>query len=518
VRGWRVVVRASRSADSTSVGLSYRSAIAQTRERNWPGIGRAPRLLDPLGLSAIIKNGLVYLLASIHLKLPRSRRKRSKGRRDYQAGPAKKEISVRDPIHDFIRLDRFPFISEIVSTREFQRLRHITQLGISPLVYPSANHTRFSHSLGTMHVMERILDHFLRVGDLNKNEFEGILKTGIAAALLHDIGHGPLSHSSEQFLNFKHEEISAQIITRPPISDILDDARVDPKTLVKIINHTVSGRYTLISQLISSELDADRLDYLGRDSYFAGVGFGTIDLERIISMLRVFKGSGILQNHAITLNKGKYAVEDYIVGRHLMYEAVYFHKATRGAERLIISAIRRASELRQSGLIPTEFQFLENDSVPSAEQILAIDDHILFSTLIDWQHANDPLLSDICRRIVERKLLKSIDLTNERFHAYHDGVKRKFLKLAKKHKVNADYLCPIDSWTVTPYKPYIVKPADDQPSVITNIFVEDDAGKPTEISQLPDADVIRALTAKKYVDRLYMPEEMKKEAEALFKS
>ena len=374
-----------------------------------------------------------------------------------------------------------------------------------------------------MHVMERILDHFLRVDDIGKNEFEDMLKTGIAAALLHDVGHGPLSHSSEQFFNFKHEdnfkheEISAKVIIQSPISDILDRARVNPKTIVKIINHTITGRCTLISQMISSELDADRLDYLGRDSYFAGVGFGTIDLERIISMLRVFKGSGILENHAITLNKGKYAVEDYIVGRHLMYEAVYFHKATRGAERLIISAIRRASELRQPGLIPPEFQFLENDSAPSADQILAIDDHILFSTLTHWQHATDPLLSDICRRIIERRLLKSIDLTNERFHAYHDGVEKKFLKLAEQHNVNADYLCPIDSWVVTPYKPYIVKPADDQPSVITNIFVNDETGKPTEISQLPDADVIRALTAKKYFDRLYMPEEMKEEAEALFK-
>src|SRR5207244_9194042 len=126
--------------------------------------------------------------------------------------------------------------------------------------------------------------------------------------------------------------------------------------------------------------DADRLDYLGRDSYFAGVGFGTIDLERIISMLRVFKGSGILENHAITLNKGKYAVEDYIVGRHLMYEAVYFHKATRGAEQLIASAIRRASELKQSGRSPAEFQFLENNSSPSAAQILASDEPTLYLT------------------------------------------------------------------------------------------------------------------------------------------
>jgi len=428
-----------------------------------------------------------------------------------------KETSVRDPVHDFIRLDRYPFINEIVSTPEFQRLRHITQLGVSPLVYPSANHTRFSHSLGSMHVMERILEHFRRVKEIGKNEFEGMLKTGMATALLHDLGHGPLSHSSEQFFNFKHEEISAEVITQPPISDILDRARVNPKTIVKVINHTITGRCTLISQLISSELDADRLDYLGRDSYFAGVGFGTIDLERIISMLRVFKGSGILENHAITLNKGKYAVEDYIVGRHLMYEAVYFHKATRGAEQLIASAIRRASELKQSGLIPAEFQFLENNSSPSAAQILAIDDHTLYSTLTHWQHSKDPLLSDICRRIIDRRLLKSIDLTNERFHAYHDGVKKKFLKLAERHNVNSDYLCPIDSWAVTPYKPYIVRPADDQPSVTTNIFVEDEAGKPTEISQLPDAEVIRALTAKKYVDRLYMPEEMKEEAVALFK-
>jgi HD superfamily phosphohydrolase len=372
--------------------------------------------------------------------------------------------------------------------------------------------------------MEQILDHFQRVGDIRRNAFEEMLKTGMAAALLHDIGHGPLSHSSEQFFNlnhednFKHEEISAEIVKRSPICDILEKADIPPKTIVKIIDHTISGQYTLISQLISSELDADRLDYLKRDSYFAGVGFGTIDLERIISMLRVFKGSGILANHAITLNKGKYAVEDYIVGRHLMYEAVYFHKATRGAEQLIVSAFRRAYDLKQSGLIPIEFEFVERDSPPSAEQILSMNDHTLFSTMTRWQHSTDSILSDICRRIIERRLLKSIDLTNERFHAYHDGIEKKFLELAERHNVNAKYLCPIDSWAVTRYKPYVVKSAEDQPSVITNIFVNDDSGVPTEISQLPDSEVISALTSKKYFDRLYMPEVMKAEAEALFKA
>jgi HD superfamily phosphohydrolase len=365
--------------------------------------------------------------------------------------------------------------------------------------------------------MERILDHFDRVRDVSKNEFEGMLKTGIAAALLHDIGHGPLSHSSEDFFNFSHEAISSDIITQPPISDILDRAHISPRTIVEIINHTITGRYTLLSQMISSELDADRLDYLGRDSYFAGVGFGTIDLERIISMLRVFKGPGMLKNHAITLNKGKYAVEDYVVGRYLMYEAVYFHKATRGAEQLITSAFRRASDLEKPQLIPKEFEFLETNSPPSTEEILAIDDHSLFSTIAGWQHAKDKVLKEICRRIIERRLLKSIDLTTEKFHAYHNGIEEKFFKLAKQHNVDPKYLCPMDTWSLTRYKPYVVRPADDNPSVITNIFVNDEEGKPMEVSQLADSDVIRALTIKKYSDRLYMPAEMKQKAEALFK-
>ena len=146
-----------------------------------------------------------------------------------------------------------------------------------------------------------------------------------------------------------------------------------------------------------------------------------------------------------------------------------------------------------------------------------MDDHTVFSTLANWQHAKDKVLSEICRRIIERRLLKSIDLTAEKFHAYHNGVKEKFLKLAQRHKVNAKYLCPIDTWAITRYKPYVVRPADDMPSVITNIFVYDEDGKPMEVSQLLDSDVIRALTIKKYSDRLYMPAEMKEEAEALFK-
>src|SRR5262249_10210036 len=150
-------------------------------------------------------------------------------------------------------------------------------------------------------------------------------KTGVAAALLHDIGHGPLSHSSEQYFGFRHEPVSFEIITRPPISDILERNDVDPERVVRVLDHTASGKDTLLSQLISSELDADRLDYLARDSYFTGVGFGNVDLERMISMLRVFRKGGPLKNHAVTLYKGRHAVEDYVLGRHLMYQAVYFH-------------------------------------------------------------------------------------------------------------------------------------------------------------------------------------------------
>jgi HD superfamily phosphohydrolase len=386
---------------------------------------------------------------------------------------------------------------------------------MSSIVYPNATHNRFSHSLGAMHIMEEVIDHLHRIGDIRKDDLDDVMKTGLAAALLHDIGHGPLSHSSEPILGFDHVDITAEIVSRPPISDILEKDGIKPERIVKIIRHTVSKRDVLVSQLVSSELDVDRLDYLMRDSYFTGAGFGNIDLERIITMLRVFDSNGPLKGHAISLYKGRFSIESYILGRHLMYLALYFHRATRGAEKLLANTFRRAAYLKTPGLIPSDLQFIEMEARPSADKVLALDDHNIFSALKVWEKNQDPVLSNLCKRILHRDLLKAIELTPDRATAYMTGVQEKFTRLARKHGIDPDYFCPIDGASETPYTVYRIKPRDDRTTVITNIFVYDEDDEPTEIS-VP-SDVVRELAKKNYVDRLYMPAEIKEEARRLFK-
>jgi hypothetical protein len=431
-------------------------------------------------------------------------------------GLARKEVIVRDPIHSFVRLDRFPFILKVVSTPQFQRLRHISQLGLSSIVYPAATHNRFAHSLGAMHLMERILDHLHTVGDIEDEAFEDLLRTGTAAALLHDIGHGPLSHVSETAFGFDHEDIGSELISRTSIADILKEDGIDSNRVVNVLNHTVTGKDVLLSQLISSELDVDRLDYLTRDAYFTGVGFGNIDLERIISMLRIFKGSGDLNGHAITLYKGLYSLESYVVSRHLMYKAVYFHKATRGVEKLISNALKRAIERQPTVDIPERFTFLTKSGAPTFADLSLIDDHTLLNTLRNWESCKDPILAELCSMIFQRRLLKVIELTPARFRSYVGGINEKFEELARSNGIDPEYLCPIDGASETPYTAYSFKPPEDDTTVTTNIFVYDEEGIVKEIAHV--SDVVAALAETQYFDRLYMPDQIRNKAEALFRS
>ncbi len=360
--------------------------------------------------------------------------------------------------------------------------------------------------------MEELIDHFHNLGDIPGDEVDDLLRTGMATMLLHDIGHGPLSHSSEDYFGFKHDVISAEIITRPPISDILEHDGIDPKRIKRILERTVSGRDKLLSQLASSELDADRLDYLARDSYFTGVGFGNVDLDRMIAMMRIYKGGGPLKDHAVMLSKGRFAIEFYVVGRHLMYQAVYFHKATRAAEKLVASAFYRARDLK-NGSFPRELAFFESKTQPTANDIIALDDHMIYNTLRRWETSTDPILSELCKRVLKRNLLKAIDLPLEREHAYLLKVKDRFLKLAEKNDINAEYFCLMDIAIDFPYKPYRGAPIDDQPSVVNNIFVIDELGTPVDIAI--SSDVVRPLSEKKYVDRLYVPASIKADTERL---
>lgn len=425
-----------------------------------------------------------------------------------------KEGVLRDPIHGFIGLDRFKFIGKIVSTTEFQRLRRISQLGVSPIVYPTATHNRFSHSLGAMHTMEKVIDHLHSIGNIREDEFERLLKEGMAASLLHDIGHGPLSHCSEPILNFDHENITSEIVTRPPISDILERDGIEPEAVVRIIRGRVGRKDAMVSQLVSSDLDVDRLDYLSRDSFFSGAGYGNIDRERIITMLRVHD-SGPLTDQLVSLYKGRYSIESFILGRHLMYQALYFHRATRGVEKLLASAFRRVKELGTAAPIPAELDFIAHESEPKADDIMNLDDHAIFYALERWKKSGDRILSTVCRRILDRDLLKAIELTPERATAYLTGVQEKFVRLAKREGIEPEYFCPIDGASETPYSVYRIRSSDDEGKVVKSIFVYDDEDEPTEISQV--SNVVNELARTVFLDRLYMPGKIRDSAMRLFK-
>ena len=420
---------------------------------------------------------------------------------------------MRDPVHGFIRLDEFDFVLPAISTSSFQRLRRLSQLGLSSTTYPSATHTRFAHCIGVMYVFETVCRHLLAQTDLKSDEQNHLLRVGCASALLHDLGHGPLSHVSEHVLGFSHEEITKQLIDSREIAEVLDKFAIPRGDIKSILNGTAAGPKALLSQLISSQLDADRLDYLVRDAYFTGVGFGNIDLIRILNMLRVHQGSGVLKGYAIALNKGKYSLESYILTRYIMYKDVYFHKATRGAEMLVKAAFTRAKELQSSLPLPAELGFWASGTPPTSDDILGLDDHITYAIISRWAKADDPILSELCNRFLQRKLFKAIDFPKGGIDIYAQG---KILeKLAEKHKLNPTYHFLSDTAVGSTYRPYEPAARDNEQSTITNIFVYDEEGVPKEISHL--SKVVEALGEKEYINRIYVPEEVVDETKSIFK-
>jgi uncharacterized protein len=421
-----------------------------------------------------------------------------------------KERLVRDPIHDFISLTEYDFIQKIIDTEYFQRLRRLFQLGVSVYVYPSATHNRLSHSLGAMELFSRIFDN-LHKNDTygSKEEFQKVVvlrKIGLATILLHDVGHGPLSHVSEKIFGFKHEDATAEIIKNTEISKILKNEGMEAEDIVKIIKHTSSPDYKYISQLVSSQLDADRLDYLSRDAYFTGVAFGKIDLERIIRTLQIYKGGGDMDGYVVSTNKGFEAIESYVLSRHLMYRGVYFHKTTRCFERLIENVFKRSVVLAKNSklTLPKEFEFLSTNSSISINDLIQLDDHAVYYLIRQWTKSDDNILKDLANRIINRRPLKLIETEN--FMSYVNNLDKIKSELKSKG-FDPDYYLIHDEASETPYSPYSPKGAEDETNVITNIFVLNKENEPEEISKL--SKVVRTLSEPQTTFRIYLPEECK---------
>lgn len=310
---------------------------------------------------------------------------------------------VNDPVHGFISIpDNILF--ELIEHPYFQRLRRIKQLGLTSVVYPGAVHTRFQHTLGAFYLMGTAIT-VLRNKGHQISEEESI--AAHAAILMHDLGHGPFSHALEQTLieSLNHEDISLLLMERL-------NQQFDGQLSAAIDIFKGNTGKLFLHQLVSSQLDVDRLDYLKRDSFFSGVSEGVIGSDRIIKMLE------IKNNELVVEGKGIYSIEKFLVARRLMYWQVYLHKTALVAEKMLINALKRAKELAMQGKEVPAPPFLETflknrfckDDFQSNPQILddfsMLDDNDIMSALKLWQKNSDRVLSMLSSGIIERKLLR----------------------------------------------------------------------------------------------------------------
>ncbi|WP_420322485.1 HD domain-containing protein [Flagellimonas sp.] len=313
-----------------------------------------------------------------------------------------------DPIYGFIGTPN-QLIFDLIAHPYFQRLRRISQMGMSYLVYPGAHHTRFHHALGSMHLMTRAIQ-ILRWKDIAISQEE---ETGLLCAiLLHDIGHGPFSHALEGFFvkDISHEQLSLEFMQ---YLNKEFEGKLD--TAISIFK----GEYPrpFLNQLVSSQLDMDRLDYLKRDSFYAGVTEGNINSERLISMLNVVDGDLVVEE------KGIYAVEKFLMARRFMYWQVYLHKTGLMAEQLLVRIMHRVKQLLvddveiQGG--QTVLSFLKTHDTASfnpdaLEKFALLDDIDVLGAIKSWQFHNDFVLSKLCQMLLNRKLL-NIKIKNKPF-------------------------------------------------------------------------------------------------------
>lgn len=317
--------------------------------------------------------------------------------------PNKRKI-FNDPVHGFIAIPN-ELTFDIIEHPFFQRLRRIRQLGLTPLVYPGALHTRFQHALGAMHLMGMAVDVLRQKGnEITQTEEDAV----ILAILLHDIGHGPYSHSLENSIvdGLTHEELSLMFMNR--LNEQFNGRLTDA---ISIFRDTYPKRF--LHQLVSSQLDTDRLDYLKRDSYFTGVSEGVINTDRIIAMLNVIDDELVIEA------KGIFTIEKFIMARRFMYWQVYFHKTVVAAEQMLIHVLNRAKELSEEGLTlfgaPALQFFLKNkftvEDFETRKEVLEnfalLDDFDIYAAIKVWAFHEDPVLSYLGSSLINRKLFRA---------------------------------------------------------------------------------------------------------------
>ncbi|WP_144512054.1 HD domain-containing protein [Bacillus sp. FJAT-22090] len=401
------------------------------------------------------------------------------------------EKVFKDPVHRYIHV-RDQVIWDVIGAKEFQRLRRIKQLGTTYLVFHGAEHSRFSHSLGVYEIVRRIVDDSFE----GRSEWDASERLVVlCAALLHDLGHGPFSHAFENVFNLDHEEYTRKILLGDTeVHEILKKVSKDfPQKVADVIAKTYSNKQVV--SLISSQIDADRMDYLQRDAYFTGVSYGHFDMERILRVMRP------REDQIVIKSSGMHAVEDYIMSRYQMYWQVYFHPVSRSAEVILTKILHRAKALSKSGYDfeqqPTHFQGFF-DGTFTLNDYLALDEGVLLTYFQLWITEKDPILSDLSYRFVNRKLFQYIE-----FDLAKDYTKMKELELLfKKAGIDPEYYLVFDSSSDLPYDFY--RPGEEGERIPIHLLMP--SGEIRELSR--ESEVVEAISGKRRTDhKLYFPED-----------
>jgi len=401
-------------------------------------------------------------------------------------------VILRDPVHGLVAFEgeEEAVLVRLFSAREVQRLRRIRQLGLASLAFPGAEHTRFAHAIGAAHVMQRLLvqlrqiDHELPFWQRVTSERA---RDALAAAFLHDLGHGPLSHLFEEALPdaLPHETWTDRILFDPS-TDVHKILVSQDANLPKRVADLVHGRHDLpyLSKAVSGTFDVDRCDYLLRDAHATGVRYGEYDLPWLLHSLRFIEETDARGEVAPTLGidgvKGVSALESFVLARYFMFQQVYFHKSARASEFMVTRILRRALDRVRDGMrlpgLPPALASVAAGEQPSLDEYLELDDQVLLGAIHAWEQAPDPVLADLCRRLRARDLFKTIEL--------YDGDKRqreealgKARDIAHSAGLDPDVYVGLDIATDTPY-------TDD--GSLRVAFAQGRSRRPTEVSVVLD--------------------------------
>jgi len=425
-----------------------------------------------------------------------------------------KERNYRDAVHNIVRVDLSAkgggLIGRLIDAPEFQRLRRVRQLGLAYFAYQTAEHSRFTHSLGALHLATRALE---RLGRKYEIADEDALAVRVAA-LLHDVGHGPFSHVIETALNFHHEDFTVEAVLDDS-GEIGSALKQHSPTLPNDVADIVGGNFRrmALGQLVSSQLDVDRMDYLLRDTLMTGVKYGIYDLEWVLKSIEIDEDRDQLYVSAA----GIHAVEDYLQARYYMFRQVYFHRTLRAAEAVLRSTLKRALKLFQTGgdiwcASNTAMESVLAGKKLSLAEHLSLDDSDFIFHIKQWVSSEDKTLADLASRFIDRRLFKALDLDMQ-------SDERDQFVAASRDAVNAagfdpDYYFIEDTAGNDSHFFY----SSDRGKPKDLIYVEDGFSRPQlrEISEVSAA--VRGLQKGFRVDRICFPTEARDAIEKLYRS